>query len=525
MTVELGVLGSIEVGVDGRLVDLGHARQRLLLAALLVDVNREVSISQLAERVWGEEPAQRGTLYGYLSRLRQALTAAEGVDIARRSAGYVLDVDPAVVDLYQFRDLVEQARRADGDEQAAALFGRALGLWRGEALAGVGTPWSNTVRTCLHHERLAAELDWADARMRLGQHGGLLPVLRARAGEHPLDERLAGQLMLALYRCGRTAEALGHYQYTRGLLVEELGIDPGPALKRLHQQILTADPALAPGTGARARSAPTAAVSVPVPRQLPAPSGVFTGRTRELAALSAALEGEAGSAGSVPISAIGGMEGIGKTCLALHWAHHHQGLFPDGQLYVNLHGFDPSREPVPPAVAVRGFLDALGVESAAVPAEPAAQAALYRSLVADKRMLMVLDNARDSAQTIPLLPGSPGCMVLITSRHQLAGLVTTHGAKLLTLDTLSEIEARQLLTRHLGEHRLRAEPDAVTAILKRCAGVPLALSIAAARAAIQPGLPLAHLAEELPEADITGLDALAVAGAPADDLRTALSCL
>ncbi|WP_189134841.1 AfsR/SARP family transcriptional regulator [Wenjunlia tyrosinilytica] len=507
MAVEFGVLGSIEARVDGGLVELGHARQRLLLAALLVDLGREVSIEELAERIWGESQAQRGTLYGYLSRLRRALAAVEGVEITRRPAGYVLTAGAAVVDLHRFRDLVDRARAAEDDAQAANLFGQALDLWRGEALATMDTAWAGTVREELHQERLAAELDRTEARLRLGQHLDLVAGLRARTKEHPWDERLAGQLMLALYRCGRATEALAHYQHTRRRLAKELGIDPGPELRRLHQQILTGDCALTP----RAGVAPAA----PVPRQLPAPPALFTGRERELAALTA---GANGAGGTVVVSAIGGTGGIGKTHLALHWAYRHLDRFGDGQLYVNLRGFDPSEEPLTPSAAIRGFLDALGVASGAVPPDPDARVALYRSLVAGRRMLVVLDNARDSAQVVPLLPGSPSCTVLITSRRQLTGLTATHGAAPLALDMLPEAEAHELLGRHLGPDRLAAEPGAVAALLKHCAGLPLALSIVAARAAAQPGFPLAHLAEELAKTG-TRLDALD-AGDLSVDLRT-----
>ncbi|MGP3953422.1 BTAD domain-containing putative transcriptional regulator [Streptomyces sp. 7N604] len=508
--VEFRVLGSIEARVDRQLVELGTARQRLL-AALLVNLNQEVSIDELAERIWGTEQAQRGTLYGYLSRLRRALAAAEGVEITRRPAGYVLAADPAVVDLHRFRDLVGRARTVRDDGQAANLFGQALELWRGEALATVDTAWAGMVREELHHERLAAELDRTEVRLRLGQHAELLAGLRARTKEHPWDERLARQLMLALYRCGRTAEALTHYQHTQRRLAEELGIDPGPELRRLHRQILTKDTALTPGAGVAPAS--------PVPRQLPAPPALFTGRSRELARLSAAPAETTpdGVGGTVVVSAIGGIGGIGKTYLALRWAHQHLDRFGDGQLYINLRGFDPSGEPLAPSVVIRGFLDALGVASEAVPADPDAQAALYRSLVAGKRMLVMLDNARDTAQVVPLLPGSPSCTVLVTSRHQLVGLTATHGTQPLALDTLPEAEARQLLARHLGTDRLAAEPDAVAALLRHCAGLPLALSILAARAVARPGLPLAHLAEELAQASAR-LDALD-AGDLSADLR------
>jgi tetratricopeptide (TPR) repeat protein len=257
------------------------------------------------------------------------------------------------------------------------------------------------------------------------------------------------------------------------------------------------------------------------PRQLPGASRLFTGRADELATLTLALNNAAAQSVTMVISAIGGAGGIGKTWLALHWAHQHADRFPDGQLFVNLRGFDPTGEPMPPAAAVRGFLDALGVDPAAIPVDLEAQAGLYRSLVAGKRMLIVLDNARDAAHAAPLLPGGPTCTVLVTSRHQLGGLVTGHGALLLDLDMLPESEARELVVRHLGPARLAAEPDAVVELLAFCGGLPLALGILAARATTHPTFPLAVLAEELREASVR-LDALN-AGDSNANLRTVLS--
>ena len=259
----------------------------------------------------------------------------------------------------------------------------------------------------------------------------------------------------------------------------------------------------------------------PVPRQLPAPPRLFAGRERELAQLTKTLDEQVGSGATLVISAIGGAGGIGKTWLALRWAYQHADRFPDGQLYVNLRGFDPSGEPLPAQTAVRGFLHALGVESAAIPVEPDAQVGLYRSLLTDKHMLVVLDNARDAAQVTPLLPGSATCTVLVTSRWRLTALVVAHGAQALDLDVLSEAEARQLMIRHLGPARAAAEPDAVTALLEYCAGLPLAISILTARAIISPSMPLSAIAEELTGTS-SRLDALTTGDLSAN-LRAALS--
>jgi DNA-binding SARP family transcriptional activator len=505
MSVEFRLLGDVEANVDGRLLELGHARQRCVLVALLVDANRAVPVDQLIDRVWSQHPPQRarGTLRSYVSRLRQVLPPGE-VGIARRPGGYVLTVDPMAVDLYRFDCLIVEAGVTDRVDTALALLSQALGLWRGEPFATMDTPWLNGVRGGVERRWLAATLDRNDLALDLGQHAALLTDLIACAAGHPLDERLAGQLMLAMYRSGRQADALETYRQMRLRLAEELGTDPGRPLQQLHQQVLTADPAVAAATGAA--TAP-ARRSGRLPHQLPASSSSFTGRAVELAELDKLMGSPQDRGTMVVISAIGGIGGIGKTWLALRWANDNADRYPDGHLYVDLRGFDPANDPVAPAAAVRGFLDALGAEPAQVPVDPDAQAGLYRSLVAGRRMLIVLDNARDSATVTPLLPAAGPGAVLVTSRHQLAGLVATHDARPLPLDTLPDADARDLLTRRLGRQRTAAEPPAVTLIVRLCAGLPLALGIVAARAALQPHLPLADLAAQLQEA-ATRLDAL-----------------
>ncbi|MBB5113724.1 BTAD domain-containing putative transcriptional regulator [Micromonospora echinospora] len=522
MAVEFRVLGDLDVRVDGRAVRIGHARQQCVLAALLVEPNRVVAAGQLISRVWGDEvpDGAAATLRGYLSRLRQALAGADEVRIVRRHPGYLLAVDPDRVDLHRFRALTEQARRAGDDVTAIGCLERALGLWRGEAFDGLTTPWLAAYRQTLDRQRLAAALDRNDIAMRRGAHARLLPDVLDLSGRYPWDERLAAQAMLALYRCGRQADALEHFHRLRRRLAAEIGADPSPPLAQLYQQILTADAAVAPpqfpeeGEPAAAATGPSpggARDAGAVPRQLPASPGVFAGRTAQLARLDEQL-GDAGrpdGAGPpVVISSIGGGGGVGKTWLALRWAHANTDRFPDGQLYVNLRGFDPASEPVKWPVAVRGFLEALGVEPARVPADPEAQASLYRTLVAGRRLLVVLDDARDAATVIPLLPGTPTSAVLVTSRRQLAGLVTTHGARPLPLDVLPDDEARELIVRQVGAARVAGQPDAVADILGFCGGLPLALGIVAARAALNPELALSSVAAELTSA-VSPLDALA----------------
>jgi DNA-binding SARP family transcriptional activator/tetratricopeptide (TPR) repeat protein len=534
MGVEIALLGEITAHVDGRSVDLGPARQRCALAALAVDVGRLVPAEQLASRLWGADTPRRGraTLHSYISRLRGAFGSA--LAIVNRFGGYTLVVDQAdqAVDLLRFRDLCGRARRTAEDTSKVALLTEALTLWRGEPLTGVSGQWVDAERDRWQYERWAAEHDLVDARLRVGHGEDLVAQLSARTALHPLDERVAGQYLLALHRAGRTADALAHYRHLRERLVEELGTDPGAVLQNLHRQILADDPALTPLTAAITGTSATLA-EVPVPRQLPAPPRWFTGRDTELARLDQVptvepdddpLPSTTGSgtppAATVVISAIGGAGGIGKTWLALAWAHQHTERFPDGQLFTDLRGYSPTEQPVTADAALLGFLTALGVAPNRIPADPDTKAALYRSLVAERRMLIVLDNAATADQVTPLLPGSPTCTVLVTSRTRLASLIDRHGARHLQLDVLMPQEARTLLAARLGTDRVAAEPDAVDELVELCGGFPLALSITARTAAARPGRPLAEIATELRE---LGLEMLDHDTDPAASLPTVLS--
>ncbi|WP_370941924.1 BTAD domain-containing putative transcriptional regulator [Amycolatopsis sp. cg5] len=479
--MDFRLLGEFEAPVD-----VGHARQRDVLVALLVSVNQAVSLDQLADRVWGDRlpSSPRDSLYSYLSRLRTAL-ASHDVSIRRQGGGYLLEADPTNIDLHRFEHLVERAHTV---EHALPLLDEALALWRGVPFTWADSPWFAEVRESLERRRLAAELDRNDLRLKVGRHLEVIDDLTARIADS-VDERMAAQLILALHLDGRHADALRRYEEVRAKLAEELGTDPGPRLKELHQRILAADTPVAP-------------------RQLPAAPIAFTGRTAELDAVPKS-----------GISVITGGGGLGKTWLALRWAHDNAAHFPDGQLYLNLRGFDPAGEPLDPATAVRGLLDALGVAPAAVPAGLDSRAALLRSMTAGRRMLIVLDNARETTQVLPLLP-SGSCTVLVTSRSQLTGLVTGHAAHPITLRTLDDTIGRELLARRLGSARVAAEPDAIQEILRYCAGLPLALSVVAARAALQPGFPLHALATELAE---SGLDALDGGELPSS-LRAVFAC-
>ncbi|GGU36796.1 AfsR/SARP family transcriptional regulator [Lentzea flava] len=378
MTLSFHVLGTPEVRRGAALVDVGHARQLSVLAVLLVDVNQVVSVDKLLARVWGEAPPRqaKSALYSYVSRLR---TALDGPPILRRSGGYVLEADPEAVDLHRFRSLVALGRP-----------GEAMALVRGEPFEGLQGAWFAGQRETVSREITAAELDHTDASLAAGEHRALVAELTARTAERPLDERLAGQLMRALIGADRRSDALAHYARLRHRLADELGLDPGPALRDLAASIQRPQWS---------------------PRQLPSPPEGFTGREAELEAL-----------GEGPIVTITGPAGTGKTWLALRWAHEHAADFPDGQLFVDLNGSDP-------ADVVRAFITALGTAPDGIPPEPHAQTALYRTLLANRRMLIVLDNAADTAQVVPLLPGTPRCHVIVTSRERLPGLVTAHGAR------------------------------------------------------------------------------------------------
>ncbi|ADD41571.1 AfsR/SARP family transcriptional regulator [Stackebrandtia nassauensis] len=490
--MEFRVLGAVEAVADGVTVDIGPASRRAVLAILLVEVGRVVSVEQLIDRLWRDAPPRgaRDSLYSYLSRLRSGL--GDGL-IRRRSGGYVVTVDPVSVDLHRFRKLVGEARRSTGDDESAELFEAALRLWRGEAFEGLDVPWLHRVADGLAAERFAAELDRNDVQLRRGWHGSLLPQLEERVASHPLDERLAGQLMLARYRSGRQAEALEYFHALRHRLVRELGSEPGPELERLHQRILKSESSLdvrRDGDGA----------SVAVPRQLPAPRRGFVGRTAEMAALDRASDD------GQTLWVVAGPGGIGKTWLAVQWGHERRERFPDGQLHVNLRGFDPAEAPLDPELAIRGLLVALGVESQAMPPGLEAKSALYRSLLAGKRMLVVLDNARDTQQVLPLLPGGTSGTTIVTSRADLPALVTTHEALHVGLRPLDDPDAYRTLAKRMGTERIDAEPEAVAELVAHCAGLPLALGILGVRAAIDPELSLAVLARQLREARLDTLD-------------------
>jgi DNA-binding SARP family transcriptional activator len=515
--VKVLVLGPVEVYGSGRALPLGTPKQQTAFALLLVRAGTVVPVDDLVAELWEDDPPASAVanVRMYANNLRRVLMTASGAPILTRVGdGYRLMVDPAGFDLAIFRRLTGEARAAyaRGDlAGAVSRFDEALVQWRGSPAAGVPAGRSLAAwRVAVQEERLSSVEDRAEALLGLNAHSVVCSQMAEVLSVEPLRERSHAMLIRARYQAGDVAGALAAYDVARRLLAEELGVEPGDELTRLQKAVLNRDPSLTPAQVVAAGPDP-AGPSRPaiVPRQLPADVPGFTGRAAHLRRLDQLLpdSGQTGTApAAVVISAIAGTAGIGKTALAVHWAHRVADRFPDGQLYVNLRGFDPTGSPTDPADAVRGILTAYGVAPAQIPATLDAQAALYRSLLAGRRVLVVLDNARDAEQVRPLLPGSAGCRALVTSRNQLTPLVATDGAQPITLDVLDPQEARLLLARRLGPDRSAAEPDAAERIIAACARLPLALSIAAARAR-QAGLALTALADEL---DTTGrrLDAL-----------------
>jgi DNA-binding SARP family transcriptional activator/tetratricopeptide (TPR) repeat protein len=514
--LSIGVLGPLEVALDGRPVRLTSSRLRTLLVVLAMAAGSPLSVDRLATALWdGDLPEHvRRVVQTYLGRLRSTLGTGA---IVTEPTGYRLRIDPAQVDALRFTQLLEVAAQAPDPTSERARLTEALALWRGSPFDGVESDWLARAETPRLIERyLVAVERRVDLDLAAGRHGELIAHLQELTARYPLRESLWVRLLVALDGSGRQAEALAQYDTIRRRLAEELGTDPGQQLRRVHADLLAArpsriTPATVPGGGPPV-----------VPRQLPGDIDGFTGRTDALATLDALANAHTGhTPTAVVISAIAGTAGVGKTALAVHWAHRIADEYPDGQLYVNLRGFHPSGQAMTPAEAIRGFLTALDVPGHRIPSNLDAQAGLYRSLLAGKRMLVVLDNARDAEQVRPLLPGSPTTLVIVTSRNQLTSLIATEGARPLVLDLLPRNEARRLLARRLHPERITAEPAATEEIITHCAQLPLALAIAAAHAATRPSFPLAALAAQLRD-ERSRLDVLA-SGDPATDARAVFS--
>ena len=504
--LEFCLLGPVVVRCGGVAVPVPRGRQRAVLALLLLNAGQVVSVGEIAETLWGPAPppSASATVRNYVKRLRRGLGNAGQPRIVTRSPGYLIRIDPGELDVGRFEALLDGARNSarDGSWEAAADQAQAaLALWRGEPLADLESE-ALALREVprLAELRLQAAELRVDAELRLGRHGVVIAELERMAAAHPLREHLHALLMLALYRDGRQAEALAAYQRARRVVVDELGAEPGAELRELHRQILTTGPVLAglesgprpPGDARPAGAGPGSMV----PRELPGPVRQFVGRAAELADLTGMLERDSAQRSrTLVISAIAGMAGVGKTALAMQWAHQVADRFPDGQLHVNLRGYDPG-PPISAADALAGFLRSLGVAEQEIPAEAEERAARYRSLLAGRRMLIMIDNAGDVEQVRPLLPGSPSCVTVVTSRDALAGLVARDGARRLDLDLLPPAEAVGLLRALIGE-RVDVEPEATETLAGYCARLPLALRVAAERAAASPSVPLADVASEL----------------------------
>ncbi|MEU3648672.1 BTAD domain-containing putative transcriptional regulator [Lentzea sp. NPDC034063] len=471
--MRIRLLGSVEAFADGRPVPLGGPKPKTLLALLAINSGRVVGVDQLVGAVWGEEPpdAARSSLYTYVSALRRAL----GDAVSRRNGGYL--VNSAQVDLHEFTQLVDEGRGllADGSlEEAASRFDTALALWRGPALGDAQGEWAETERVRLEELRLVTVQDTAEAKLGLGRGESLIDALTTAVAEHPLRERLRGQLMLALHQAGRQADALSCYRDGRALLLDELGVEPGPELRAAHEKVLRDNDLVSPGPPQRS------------PDQLPFGIGDFTGRTREADRLTRRLRAD------TRLCVISGKPGVGKSALAVHVAHEIAGHFPDGRLFADLCGLQPVR--AEPADVLAGFLRALGVTTTAIPDGLAERAQLYRTLLADRRMLVVLDDAADEQQVRPLLPGGHRCALLVTSRRRLDAL---GGGTQFGLDVFGDAEALDLLGRVAGQARVAADRDQALRIARLCGHLPLALRIAAARLAARPLWPLRRLADRL----------------------------
>lgn len=489
------VLGPFQAWRGADPVQLGSPQQRAVLALLLLRQGRPASVDELVDAVWDEDPPMGAVsvLRTYISRLRAVLEPGRAknrppVVLVSVAGGYAVHVSDGALDLTVFESRLHEARalRDQGSHRAARdLLRSALDAWNGAPLAGVPGAVAEAERARLTELRLAATEVRVELDVELGGHSDVVPELIALAAAHPLRERLRLLLMLSLYRCDRQAEALAVYHDTRRILIAELGIEPGPAVRDLHRQLLAADPSLA-----APRTTPAPRNATVRPAQLPSDLTDFTGREAETARVTAALSGAAGTA--VPVAVLTGMGGAGKTVLAVHAAHAVSGHFPDGQLYVDLRGADGT--PADPAAVLAGFLRALGEKDQGMPDSPVERAALYRSVLAGRRVLVVLDNACDAEQVRPLLPGSGGCAAVVTSRSALAAL---SGVTHVGVEVFRPQVAASLFARILGGPRTEGERLAILRVVDLCGGHPLAVRIVASRLAVRPDWTVTDTVDQL----------------------------
>jgi DNA-binding SARP family transcriptional activator/Tfp pilus assembly protein PilF len=509
--MEFRILGPLEIVAHGVTVRLDRPLERKVLVALLLDADRVVPVGRIVDAVWDDSPPDTATkqVRNCVSRLRQRFRAVGASDrvIVTEPSGYRLRLDDAHLDARAFTAATDSARRlaaAGRPAEAVADLRAALATWRGPALAGLDGRMIEAAAAGLNEQRLTAQEECLTHELALGGGTELVAELSRLVAEHPTRERPRGQLMLALCRAGRRDDALEVYRQGRQVLVDELGLEPGAELQALERAILLDDERLAGG-------GPPPVRDPVVPAQLPADVTAFTGRQDDLGQLDAQLPG---AATGLAVCVISGAAGVGKTALAVHWAHRVRTAFPDGQLYVNLRGYAPEA-PVDPTAALASFLGALGVPAERIPVEVDGAAAMYRSRLADRRVLVVLDNAATAEQVRPLLPGSPGCQVVVTSRDRLDGLVARDGARLRRLTVLTEPEAYAVLAEILGPDRVAAEPAATRELARLCAYLPLALRIAAAHLTNRPRRIAGYVAE------LSAGNRLAVLAVP-DDAQTAV---
>jgi DNA-binding SARP family transcriptional activator/tetratricopeptide (TPR) repeat protein len=531
------LLGPVRAWLGDRELELGGPQRQAVLALLALRANQAVSRSELIDGIWGEDPPPSAVnaLHVHVAGLRRVLepnraSRAPGKFLVASGPGYSLRLQGGQLDAQVFGQHLDAARasRAAGDLSAAARsLDAALRTWQAAPLSGAPGPWAEIERVRLSEMRLTAIEERTEIMLMLGRAAAAAAAeLAGLVREYPLREGLRGQLMLALYRCGRQADALAAFADGRRVLLEELGVEPGPGLRQLHGQILAAEAPPGPPAAAVTLARPDQVWAAPA--QLPGDVDAFTGRVGELAALDklTAIIGPPGGAGqpgagpAAMVICVSGTAGVGKTALVVHWARRARGAFPDGQLHVNLRGYDPGR-PVPAGDALAGCLRALGMPGQDIPRELDERAAAYRTLLDGRRMLVVLDNASTVEQVRPLLPGSPSSLVLVTSRNSLAGLVARHGARRLDLDTLPQQDAVALLRALIGD-RAEIQPDATAMLATQCARLPLALRVAAELAAANPALTVAQLAGELAD-EQRRLDLLDAGGDPGSAIRGVFS--
>ncbi|TKA08711.1 AfsR/SARP family transcriptional regulator [Actinacidiphila oryziradicis] len=479
------LLGPVELtNGDGAPVAIAAGKRRAVLAVLALELNQVVPIDRLLDLIWDGDPPPRArtAVQGHVSALRRLLSdGGSGLELATREPGYALLGTADDVDLYLFRSLAEQASGAVDDRAAAGLLGRALALWRGTPLSDLpSATLRDEVAARLGQARLAALEGWAERKVRLTEGRDTVPELEEAVRAEPFREPLVRLLLLALHQADRRPAALDLYHRTRKLLDTELGVDPGTPLRAAYETVLRAGPPTPPPPP------PLPVPRRPAPAQLPREAAGFVGRATELGALGAAQG----------LVLVVGPAGVGKTALTLRWAYRSVAAFPDGQLFADLRGFSAG-SPVSAASVLSGFLRALGAADGSIPADLDERVALYRSLLAGRRVLVVLDNVRTVGDVLPLLPSGPGCSTVVTSRNLLGGLVAREGAAVVRVEALPPEESRALLARTVGPERIAAEAAASAELVRLCEGLPLALRVAGARLAMRAGWTVSELVTDL----------------------------